>query len=87
MIFLGLAIPENLLYFKNVPIKCSKYFFYYNEFIYRRACEKNSSLSFMSGWFLGLKDLDVFFGKSTAEQVLKSFLGRNNSLKPPFLDL
>ena len=28
-----------------------------------------------------------FFGKFTAEQVLKSFLGRNNSLKPPVFDV
>ena len=27
-----------------------------------------------------------FFRKSTAEQVLKSFSGRNNSLEPLFLD-
>ena len=34
-------------------------------------------------WFQGLQNLDVFFGRFTAEQVLKSFSGRNNSLKPP----
>ena len=34
--------------------------------------------------FPGLQNLDVFFGKFTAEQVLKTFSGRNNSLKPPF---
>ena len=30
------------------------------------------------------KICNFFFGKFTAVQVLKSFLGRNNSLKPPF---
>ena len=34
-------------------------------------------------WFQGLQNLDVFFGRFTAEQVLKSFSGRNNSLKLP----
>ena len=32
-------------------------------------------------WFPGLQKF--FFGKFTTEKVLKSFLGRNNSLKPP----
>ena len=43
-----------------------------NEFICRRACEKKSSLSFMS--------------PKSVVQDFKSFLGINNSLKPPFLD-
>ena len=34
--------------------------------------------------FPGLQNLDGFFGKFTEEQVLKTFSGRNNSLKPPF---
>ena len=38
-------------------------------------------------WFPVLQNLHVFFGKFTAEQVLKSFLGRNNSLKPPVFDV
>ena len=32
-------------------------------------------------------NLDVFFGKFTAELVLKSFLGGNDSLEPPVLGL
>ena len=45
---------------------------------------KSKSKFHVFGWFSGLQNLHVYFGKSTAEQVLKSFLGRNNSLKPPF---
>ena len=47
--------------------------------------KKNSSLNFMSS--IGLQASKIcmyFFGKFTVEQVLKSFLGRYNSLKPPF---
>ena len=33
-------------------------------------------------WFPGLQNMGVVFGTFTAEQVLKSFSGRNNSLKP-----
>ena len=51
--------------------------------------KKNSSLNFtLFGWFPGLQNLNVFFfvvEKFTAEQVLKSFSGRNNSLKSPVL--
>ena len=32
-------------------------------------------------------NLDVFFGKFTAELVLKSFSGGNDSLEPPVLGL
>ena len=68
----------------NVPIKCPKQFFYY-EFICRTACEKKFKSKFhVFHWFPGLQNLHVFFGKFTVEQVLKSFLGRYNSLKPPF---
>ena len=35
------------------------------------------------GWFPSLQNLDVFFGKFTAEQVLKSFSGRNSSQELP----
>ena len=35
------------------------------------------------GWFPGLQNLDVFFGKFTVGQVLKSFSGTNDTLKPP----
>ena len=38
---------------------------------------------YVFGWFPGVQNLDVFFGKFTVEQVLKLFSGRNNSLKPP----
>ena len=50
------------------------------------ACEKKFKTKFcVFGWFPGLQNLHVFFGgKFTAKQVLKSFLGRNNSLKPHF---
>ena len=38
------------------------------------------------GWFPGLKNMDVFLGKFTAELVLKSFLGRYNSLEVPLFE-
>ena len=45
--------------------------------------KKNPSLNFMSfDWFPGLQNLDVFW-KIYVEQVLKSFSGANNSVKPP----
>ena len=44
-------------------------------------CEKNSSLNFMSLVGFQASKICMFFGKFTAEQVLKS---RNNSLKPSF---
>ena len=70
--------------FEDVTIKCPKQFLYYIEFICRRASEKNSSLKFcVFGWFPGLQNLDVFFGKFTVGQVLKSFSGTNDTLKPP----
>ena len=50
---------------------------YYAEFICRRACDKGHV-------FPGLQNQD-FFGKYTVEQVLKSFSGRNHSLKLPVL--
>ena len=57
---------------------------FYIEFIYRRACGKKCKSEFyVFDWFPGLQNLDVFVGKFTVEQVLKSFSGRNNSLKPP----
>ena len=73
------------MHFEDVPIKCPKQFLYYIEFICRRACDKkNSSLNFMSlVGFQASKIWMFFFGKFTVEQVLKSFSGRNNSLKPP----
>ena len=58
---------------------------YYAEFICRRACDKKiKSELYFFGWFPGLLILD-FFGKFTVEQVLKSFSGRNHSLKLPVL--
>ena len=45
--------------------------------------KKFMSELYVFGWFPGVQNLDVFFGKFTVEQVLKSFSGRNNSLKPP----
>ena len=51
----------------------------------KRACEKKYKSKFhVFGWFPGLQNVHVFFfGKFTREQVLKLFLGRYNSLKPP----
>ena len=67
--------------FEDVPIKCSKR---YVEFICRRAYKKDFKSEFhIFGWFPGLQNLVVFFEEFIAEQVLKSFSGRNNSLKPP----
>ena len=46
--------------------------------------KKNISLNFMSlAGFQAFK-IDMIFGKLTADQDLKSFLGKNNSLKPLF---
>ena len=71
--------------FEDVSIKCSKHNV---DFICRRACEKKFKSEFyVFGWFPGLQNLDVFFGKFTTEQVLKSFSGGNNSLKPPVFGL
>ena len=73
--------PQNLWHFEDVPIKCPKQFLYYIEFIYRRTCEKEASLNFMSSACKPTKS-GCFFGKFTVQQVLKSFSGRNNSLEP-----
>ena len=73
--------PQNILHFEDVPIDYSKQFLYYIEFICRRACEENSEFHVV-GWFPGFQNLNVFLGKFTAEQVLKSFSGRNNSVEP-----
>ena len=52
-----------------------------------RHIQKNFKYKFhVFGWFPSLQNLHVFLGKFTAEPVLKSFLGRDNSLKLPFLD-
>ena len=45
--------------------------------------KKFKSVFYGFGWFPGRQNLNVVFGKFTLEQVLKSFVGRNNSLKPP----
>ena len=45
--------------------------------------QKKSSLNFM----FSTGNLDVFWGKFTAELVLKSFSGGNDSLEPPVLGL
>ena len=83
LIFLKFC-PQNLLQFENVPIKCSKH---YVEFICRRACDKNSSLNFMLFMLVSRSPKSGYsFGKFTAEQVLKSFSGKNSSLKPPVLE-
>ena len=70
-----------MLHFEDVTIKCPKQYLYYIEFVCKRTHGKNSSLIFyVFGWLPGLQNLD-FFGKFTAEQVLKPFAGRDNSLK------
>ena len=51
--------------------------------ICRRACEKKSSLNFISLVSFQASKIWMFFGKFTAKQVSKSFSGRNNSLKAP----
>ena len=33
------------------------------------------------GWFPGVQNLEVFFGKFTVQRVLKSLASRNNSLE------
>ena len=45
--------------------------------------KKNSSVNFMSSVGFRPPKSECFFGKFTAEQVFKSFSGRNNSLQPP----
>ena len=45
--------------------------------------KKIQSELYVFGLSPGLQNLDVFYGKFTVEKVLKSFSGRNNSLKPP----
>ena len=47
---------------------------------------KNSSLNFMSLVGFEASKIWMFFGKFTAEQVLKSFSGRNNCLKSPVFE-
>ena len=77
--------PQNLWHFEDVPIKCPKKFLYYIEFICRRTFEKKQV------WILCLQlaspqNLDVFFGKFTVQQVLKSFSGRNNFQEPSIFE-
>ena len=67
--------------FEDVPIKCSKH---YVEFMCRRACEKKIQVRISCLWLVSRPPKSgCFFGKLTVEQVLKSFSGRNNPLKPP----
>ena len=67
--------------YEDVPIKYSKH---YDEFIGRRECEEKSKSELISCLQLVSRppQSGCFFGKFTAEQVLKSFSGRNNSLMP-----
>ena len=75
--------PPNLWHFEDVPIKCSKQFFYYIELICRRACEKKFEYKFhVFGWFPCLQNLEVF-GKFIVELVWKSLSGKHNSLDSP----
>ena len=60
--------------------------FYIIEFICRRACEKKSSLNFMSSVGFWASKIWMFFGKNFVELVWKLFSGRNNSLEPLFFD-
>ena len=47
--------------------------------------KKNPSLNFLSLVGFQASKICKFFRKFTGEQVLKSFLSRNNSLKPPLV--
>ena len=50
-------------------------------YVERHVKKKFKSKFHVFSWFPGLQHLHAFLGKYTAEQVLKSFLGRNNPLK------
>ena len=74
---------QNLQNFEDVPIKCSKQFLHYIELICRRSCEKKFKPEFhFFSSFSGFQN-PCFFRKFTAEQIVKSFSGKNNSLKLP----
>ena len=63
---------------------CWKQFLYHVEFICRKVCENKIRVwSFMSLLVSRPPKSGCVFGKFTAEQILKSFCGRNNFLKSP----
>ena len=72
---------QNLWYFEEVPLKYPSQFWYYTEFIFRRACEKNSSPDFMF-WLVGFQASKIwmFFWKI---YCVAGFEIRNDSLKLP----
>ena len=78
--------PLNLWYFEDVSIKYPKQFLYYIDFICKRHVKK------IQVWISCLQLVSrppkygCFFEKFTVEQILKSFSGRNNSLKPPVFE-
>ena len=63
-------------------VKCPKQVLYYIEFLCKRTSEKKFKCKF-HGWFPGLQNLAVLFGKFTCGASFESFPGRTNSLKPP----
>ena len=68
----------------EVTFKCQNQFLYYIKFTYRKAYEKNILARVSCLWFISRPPKSgCFFGKFTAELVLKSFSGRNNSLMSP----
>ena len=71
---------------RNIELKkIVKPSLYYIEFICRRPCEKNSSMNFMSTVGFQTSKIWMLFWKIYWEQNLKSFSGRNNSLKSSVL--
>ena len=70
---------------RNIELKkIVKPSLYYIEFICR-PCEKNSSMNFMSSVGFQTSKIWMLFWKIYWEQNLKSFSGRNNSLKSSVL--
>ena len=74
---------QNLCLSEKVPIKCPRQFLYYIEFICRRACEKKSSLNFMSLVGFQVSKIWNFFWKIYCVASFKIIChSRNNSLEP-----
>ena len=59
----------------------NRFYIILSSYVERLVIKNFKSELYVIGWFPGLQNLD-FFGKFIVEQVLKSFSGRNNSLKP-----
>ena len=67
------------MHFEDVSIKCPKQFLRLLSLYVEGHAQKNSSLSFMPS--VGFQPSKIWI--ITVEQVLKSFSGRNYSLRPP----